>query len=241
MMSMDAVLNRGFKLANYCDTSGNPAASKVYRAAKIILSQPNIKGYFASGSGVASQEQYHSARGLVKAFHEEGLKIPAVIRLGGNFEEKAVEILHTYLKDLPGKVEGYGRDDSPEQCAARMEELIEENESESHRILPIHDLDVSPNCYDFDTFTGKIFIDHVRCERCATKGCIEACEPRILELDKDQPVLAVSSDEAKKGKCTECLACEIFCRFHEQDAITVYLPIPGLKEYRQRLIKDRGD
>jgi succinyl-CoA synthetase beta subunit len=86
MMSMDAVLNRGFKLANYCDTSGNPPASKVYRAAKVILSQPGIMGYFASGSGVASQEQYHSARGLTKAFWKNW--IPAVIRLGGNFEKR---------------------------------------------------------------------------------------------------------------------------------------------------------
>jgi len=94
MMSMDAVLNRRFKLANYCDTSGNPPASKVYRAAKIILSQPGIRGYFASGSGVASQEQYHSARGMVKAFREgrefadpwpeahtvaDGMRVPAAI------------------------------------------------------------------------------------------------------------------------------------------------------------------
>jgi len=54
---------------------------------------------------VASQEQYHSARGLVKAFYEEKLDIPAVIRLGGNFEEKAIEILQAYLKDIPGAVE----------------------------------------------------------------------------------------------------------------------------------------
>jgi len=240
MMSMDAVLNRGFKLANYCDTSGNPAASKVYRAAKIILSQPNIKGYFASGSGVASQEQYHSARGLVKAFQEEQLKIPAVIRLGGNFEEKAIDILSTYCTDLPAKVEGYGRDDSPEHCAERMEELIEENENTPHRILPIQDLNVSQSCYDFNTFTGKIFIDHTRCEECATKGCINACEPKVLKLKEGKPILAISSDEAKKGKCTECLACEIFCRFHEQDAITIHLPIPGLKEYREQVIKDQG-
>lgn len=237
MMSMDAVLNRGFKLANYCDTSGNPAASKVYRAARIILSQPNIKGYFASGSGVASQEQYHSARGLVKAFQEENLKIPAVIRLGGNFEEKAIDILSTYLKDLPAKVEGYGRDDSPEHCAARMAELIEENGSKPHQVTPLRDLDMNPDFYNFETFTGKIFIDHDCCRRCASKGCIEACEPRILKLEEGKPALAVSRDEAQKGKCTECLACEIFCRFHEQDAITIHLPIPGLKEYREQLIE----
>ncbi|MHC4109044.1 MAG: ATP-grasp domain-containing protein, partial [Planctomycetota bacterium] len=70
MMSMDAVAGQGFTLANYCDTSGNPSAAKVYRAARIILAQPGLVGYFGSGSGVASQEQYHSAYGLAKAFWE---------------------------------------------------------------------------------------------------------------------------------------------------------------------------
>lgn len=237
MMSMDAVLNRGFKLSNYCDTSGNPAASKVYRAAKIILSQPRIKGYFASGSGVASQEQYHSARGLVKAFHEENLDIPGVIRLGGNFEEKAIEILANYLKDIPAQVEGYGCDDSPEFCAERMEELIKENDFAVHEIRPINDPIIPEDVYAFETFTGKIYIDHKKCSDCQTRGCVEACKADILKLDDGKPVLAVSEVEAKKGKCTECLACEIFCKFHEQDALTIHLPIPGLKEYREKLIE----
>lgn len=235
MMSMDAVLNKGFKLANYCDTSGNPSASKVYRAAKIILSQPNIKGYFASGSGVASQEQYHSARGLVKAFHEENLEIPAVIRLGGNFEEEAIAILADYLKEIPARVEGYGRDDSPEFCADRMEELIEENHNASHKVRPIHDPDFPAEAYAFETFTGKIFFNHEKCTKCRSQGCVSACKPGILKINEGTPVLAVSAEEAKKGKCTECLACEIFCKFHEQDAITIHLPIPGLKEYRDKI------
>jgi succinyl-CoA synthetase beta subunit len=88
MMAMDALQRRGFAVANFCDTSGNPPASKVYRAARVLLSQPGVDGYFGSGSGVASQEQFHSARGLVKAFLEEPLGVPAVIRLGGNGEEK---------------------------------------------------------------------------------------------------------------------------------------------------------
>src|SRR6201984_2371822 len=39
MMSMDAIVNAGFTIANFTDTSGNPSASKVYRAARIILAQ----------------------------------------------------------------------------------------------------------------------------------------------------------------------------------------------------------
>lgn len=240
MMSMDAVLNKGFKLANYCDTSGNPSASKVYRAAMIILSQPNIKGYFASGSGVASQEQYHSARGLVKAFLEENLMIPAVIRLGGNFEEKAIEILHTYLKNIPGKVEGYGRDDSPEFCADRLDKLISENQSRSHQIKLIDDICISEDQYGFETITGKITFDHDKCCTCKTKGCIQACAPKVLKLESGKPVLAISSEDARKGKCTECLACEIYCRFHAENAIAICLPIPGLKEYRKKLVDEEN-
>ena len=236
MMSMDAVLNRGFTLANYCDTSGNPSASKVYRAAKIILSQPNLRGYFASGSGVASQEQYHSARGMVKAFHEENLEIPAVIRLGGNYEEEAIKILGAYLKDIPAVVEGYGRDDSPEFCSQRLEELTEKNAS-VHTVRPIKYPDIPEGRYFFETLTGRIFIDHQKCLDCQTKGCIEACSAGVLKLDEGKSILSVPLVEAKKGKCTECLACEIYCKFHEQDAIFIHLPIPGLKDYRENLIK----
>ena len=235
MMSMDAVLSRGFKLANYCDTSGNPSASKVYRAAKVILSQPNIKGYFASGSGVASQEQFHSARGLVKAFLEEKINIPAVIRLGGNFEEKAIEILEKYLKDIPGKIEGYGRDDSPEFCARRMEELIAVNDYTPHTVTPIKEPEIPAEQYGFSTITGKVWIDHKKCLNCLDKGCIQACSAGILKLKDGKPVLAVLEEEAKKGKCTECLACEIFCRFQAENAVFIHLPIPGLKEYRDKI------
>ena len=238
MMSMDAVLDKGFKLANYCDTSGNPPASKVYRAAKIILSQPGIRGYFASGSGLASQEQYHSARGLVKAFTEEHLSVPAVIRLGGNYEEEAIRILGAYGQSLPAKVEGYGRDDAPEKCASRLEELIRENREAKHEVKPIAEIRPIAEAYSFDTLTGKLSIDHRKCPGCKSKGCLGACAPKILKLQGDRPVLAITPEEAKKGKCTECLACEIFCRFHEQNAIVIHLPIPGLKEYREKLLRD---
>jgi hypothetical protein len=62
-----------------------------------------------------------------------------------------------------------------------------------------------------------------------------------LKLEDGKPVLSVSREEAKKGKCTESLACEIFCTFHEKDAIFIHLPIPGLKEYRENIgKKDKG-
>ncbi|MGA2404553.1 MAG: ATP-grasp domain-containing protein [Syntrophobacteraceae bacterium] len=230
MMSMDALTGKGFKLANFCDTSGNPSASKVYRAATIILSQKNIGAYFASGSGVASQEQFHSARGLVKAFREKRLSVPAVIRLGGNSEQLAIEILHTYTKDLPCKVEAYGRDTPAVFCAERLRQLVDswdygrpEDNPEPRSLLP-------SDSYGFVTITGKMTIDHAKCADCTGKPCIEACSPKILKIEEGRPVLAIFPQDAAKGKCTECLACELACEFHGNGAIYVDLPIHGLDE-----------
>src|SRR5438067_4500829 len=126
MMSMDAIVNAGFTIANFTDTSGNPSASKVYRAARIILAQPDLAGYFGSGSGVASQEQFWSAYGLAKAFWELDLNIPAVIRLGGNTEDRAVDILQRMSRLLRAPVEGYRKTDTPACIAARFAELVTE-------------------------------------------------------------------------------------------------------------------
>jgi len=227
MMSMDAMLKQGFKIANYCDTSGNPSASKVYRAARIILSQKNIDGYFASGSGVASQEQFHSARGMVKAFREIGLNIPAVIRIGGNAEESAIEILNKYTKDLPGRLEAYGRDTSAAFCAGRLRELVDQWDDNKKSIPGKPTLEAG---YAFETMTGRIMMDHARCRDCSNKPCVHACHAEILTFDEDGlPVLAVDPLQVQKGKCTECLSCEIVCEFEGNGGLFIHLPILGLK------------
>lgn len=240
MMSMDAVQKRGFKIANFTDTSGNPPASKVYRAAKILLSQKNIDGYFGSGSGVASQEQVNSARGLVKAFREDKLGVPAVIRLGGNMEDEAVDILTRYTADLPVKVEGYKKDDPADFCAERLEALIAEHKTQQVR-YPENGLTAghlpadAKKPYEFKTLTGRVLFDHALCAECKNPVCVSACGPQILKLESGKPVLAISEAEAAKGKCTECLACELECYFHGNKGAYVELPVPGLEEYRTRV------
>jgi succinyl-CoA synthetase beta subunit len=74
--------------------------AKVYRAARIICAQPMASsGTSVPAAGVASQEQYHSAYGLAKAFLEMNMPIPVVVRLGGNSEDRAVEILQDACKE----------------------------------------------------------------------------------------------------------------------------------------------
>jgi len=135
ILGVDALNRHGLKIADYAETSGNPPASKVYRLAKIILSQPGIEGYFLSGFAIANQEQWHHAFGLVKAFRED-LKnkrgFPVVIVIAGNKEKESIEILKDGLKDIPIRLEVYGRKHvyDTDFIASRMSLLIEEYRKE---------------------------------------------------------------------------------------------------------------
>jgi succinyl-CoA synthetase beta subunit len=129
ILGVDALNRQGLKIANYADTSGNPTAAKVYRAAKLIINQPGIEGYMLGGFIVANQEQWHHAHGIVKALREELPKrpgFPCVILLCGNKEKESMEILKEGTKGLPGRIEFYGSDKvyETEFLAKRMKTLI---------------------------------------------------------------------------------------------------------------------
>jgi succinyl-CoA synthetase beta subunit len=131
LLAADTLVRHGLKLANYADTSGNPTAAKVYRCARLILSQPGLEGYCLLGAVIASQDQWHHAHGLVKAFREELADrpgFPVVVLIAGNKEEEALEILREGLKDLPIGLELYGREyiHKLDFVAERMKALVEE-------------------------------------------------------------------------------------------------------------------
>ncbi len=232
MMSMDAIVNAGFTIANFTDTSGNPSASKVYRAARIILVQPDLVGYFGSGSGVASQEQYWSAYGLTKAFWELDLDIPGVIRLGGNTEDRAVDILQRMSKLLRAPVEGYRKTDTPAMIAGRFAELVAGAggakwkpraprgrkfvTDSSDTVLPVKG--------------GRVWIDTAEWSR--NGGLRQAIETHCGGLIVDRsgaPVPALPSDEFAT-KDSELLACDVECRLSGIEGFHLELDIPGLDE-----------
>ncbi|TEU15881.1 MAG: succinyl-CoA synthetase subunit beta [Anaerolineales bacterium] len=135
LLAADTLVRHGLKLANYADTSGNPTAAKVYRCARLILSQPGLEGYCLLGAVIASQDQWHHAHGLVKAFREELADrpgFPVVILIAGNKEKEALEILREGLKDLPIRLELYGREyiHKLDFVAERMKALVEEYQIE---------------------------------------------------------------------------------------------------------------
>ncbi len=227
MMSMDAVTNEGFTLANFCDTSGNPSAAKVYRAARIILAQPGLTGYFGSGSGVASQEQFHSAYGLAKAFIEMNLAIPAVLRLGGNSEDRAVEILEDACRDLPATVEGYRKDDTPAFCARRFATLVAESGGRAAAMTRRVPAFVgAAGAASFAIDGGRVWIDAERCDAETTRLVVKHAAG-LLEADANgRPAPAVDS-EAVRNKDSELIACEIECRRAGRPVLFVDLAMPG--------------
>ena len=229
MMSMDAIVNVGFTIANFTDTSGNPSASKVYRAARIILAQPDLVGYFGSGSGVASQEQFWSAYGLAKAFWELDLDIPAVIRLGGNTEDRAVDILQRMSKLLRAPAEGYRKTDAPAVIAARFAELVTGArrakwkpraprapkfiKNESATMLPVK--------------SGRVWIDTARWAE--IRSAVETNSGGLIIDRAGMPASALPAEEFV-NKDSELLACDIECRLAEVEGFYLELDIPGLNE-----------
>ncbi len=227
MMSMDAIVNAGFTIANFTDTSGNPSASKVYRASRIILSQPDLVGYFGSGSGVASQEQYWSAYGLAKAFWELDLDIPAVIRLGGNTEDRAVDILRRMSKLLRAPVEGYRKTDSPALIAERFAKLVGEagDAKWTPRAPRVPKFVQNSSATKLAVKGGTVWIDTAQWS--TIRAAVETHSAGLI-IDRDgKPAAALAPDEFAT-KDSELLACDVECHLAEVDGFYLELEIPGL-------------
>jgi succinyl-CoA synthetase beta subunit len=229
MMSMDAIVNAGFTVANFTDTSGNPSASKVYRAARIILAQPGLVGYFGSGSGVASQEQYWSAYGLTKAFWELDLDIPAVIRLGGNTEDRAVDILQRMSKLLRAPIEGYRKTDAPATIAARFAELVANagRTKWKPRVQRMPDFVRSSSAKAFPVEGGRVWIDTIRWPE--IRGFVESQTGGLIVDRANAPFVTLPSEEFAT-KDSELLACSVESRLAGIEGFYLELDISGLDE-----------
>jgi succinyl-CoA synthetase beta subunit len=229
MMSMDAIVNAGFTIANFTDTSGNPSASKVYRASRIILAQPDLVGYFGSGSGVASQEQYWSAYGLAKAFWELDLDIPAVIRLGGNTEDRAVDILQRMSKLLRAPVEGYRKTDAPAVIAERFAKLVAGARGTKWRPRAprVPKFIKDPFATIFPVKNGRVWIDTAKWPE--IRGAVETHSAGLI-VDRTGAPVAALPDEEFANKDSELLACDVECRLAEVEGFYLELDIPGLND-----------
>ena len=150
--------------------------------------------------------------------------------------DRAAIIMQRYAAGAGAAIETYQKEHSTEFCVSRLRHLVEANKQTPHRpnLGSAGEMRAQPPAaYSFETRTGQIHYEHALCKLCESKACIAACQPDILKLVDDLPVLAISAADAKRGRCTECLACEEECWNQGNHGATIDFPIAGLLAYRK--------
>jgi succinyl-CoA synthetase beta subunit len=131
MAVMDELVPLGYLPTNFCDTSGNPTASKLYRITKIILAQPLIEGYVFA-SCLSSQQLDVTARGIIKAFKEifrerdSRPAIPCVFSFRGAWDETAIALMHEHGIARAPFVRILGRDTNEHDLATAFHDVYRE-------------------------------------------------------------------------------------------------------------------
>jgi succinyl-CoA synthetase beta subunit len=128
---MDELVPLGFYPVNFCDSSGNPVASKLYRITKVIFSQPGIEGYVFV-SCVSSQQLDNTARGIIKALKElypttgGQPNIPTLLCFRGAWDEDAIQLLRDQGISSGRWVRVLGRDVTEKDAATTFQALYQE-------------------------------------------------------------------------------------------------------------------
>lgn len=92
---------------------------------------------------------------------------------------------------------------------------------------------MSRGVFSFEVFSGgRVSFDLDACASCASKACVAACNAPnlacVLALEDGMPALRVTPEEARRGGCIECLACELACAADGNGGIAFSLPMPEL-------------
>ena len=84
--------------------------------------------------------------------------------------------------------------------------------------------------YEFKTKTGSISFDYSQLNADSAEKIVASCPQKILKLDENnKPILAIEREEAERGKCSECLACEFASLDLGLNAVKIEFPIEGLE------------
>lgn len=136
LTTMDELVPLGYYPINFCDTSGNPVGSKLYRITKVIMSQPQIEGYVFV-SCVSSQQLDNTARGIIKAFQElypstgGQPNIPCVLVFRGAWDDVAIDLFKRHGISDGRWIKVLGRDTAEIEAAKIFDALYKEWKSET--------------------------------------------------------------------------------------------------------------
>jgi succinyl-CoA synthetase beta subunit len=165
---------------------------------------------------------------LAKAFWELDLDIPAVIRLGGNTEDRAVEILHRMSKLLGAPVEGYRKTDTPAFIAARFAELVTSDRKKWKPRTPrVPKFVKDSSSTKLEVKNGRVWIDTAHWPK--IRAAIETHSGGLIIDRQGAPVAALPNEEFAT-KDSEVLACDVECRLAGIEGFYLELDIPGLDE-----------
>ncbi|KKY28666.1 putative succinylligase alpha-chain [Phaeomoniella chlamydospora] len=92
MNTVDALINRGGTVANFCDTGGKATSSTIKNAFRIVTSDSRVKVIFVNIYGGLTRGDM-IAQGVIEAFTDLDLNTPVVVRLRGTNEKSGQEII----------------------------------------------------------------------------------------------------------------------------------------------------
>jgi succinyl-CoA synthetase beta subunit len=94
MATMDIIKLAGGSPANFLDVGGGASADQIRNAFRILLADPEVKAVLINIFGGILRCDI-LAEGVIAAVRDLGVKVPVVIRMKGNNEEKGKEMLRS--------------------------------------------------------------------------------------------------------------------------------------------------
>ena len=152
-----------------------------------------------------------------------------MIRLGGNTEDRAVDILRRMSKLLRAPIEGYRKTDAPATIAARFAELVANagGTKWKPRVQRMPDFVRSSSAKAFPVKGGRVWIDTVRWPE--IRGFVESRTGGLIVDRAGAPVTPLSGDEFAT-KDSELLACSVESRLAGIEGFYLQLDVNGLDE-----------
>jgi len=150
-----------------------------------------------------------------------------VIRLGGNTEDRAVDILQRMSRLLGAAVEGYRKTDAPATIAARFAELIATGKGTKwkSRAPRVPKFIKNPAVTTIPVKGGRVWIDSAHWSQ--IHGAVETHSGGLIVDRAGTPVSSVPGEEFAT-KDSELLACDVECRLAGVEGFYLGLDIPGL-------------
>ncbi len=152
-----------------------------------------------------------------------------MIRLGGNTEDRAVDILQRMSGLLRAPAEGYRKTDAPATIAERFAELVAgaSGPKWKPRAPRVPKFVKDPAATTLPVKNGRVWIDTAKWPQ--IRRAVETHSGGLIVDRAGAPTALLASDEFA-NKDSELLACDVECRLAGLDGFYLELDIPSLDE-----------